>query len=61
MSSTGALFELKINVFAFFFFFFCFHLFFSFFSFNVNVLVSEGGDSVSNQMLGHATPTDLAV
>lgn len=36
-------------------------LFSFFFSFNVNVLVSEGGDSVSNQMLGHATPTDLAV
>lgn len=42
-------------------FLFRFHLFFFFFSFNVDVLVSEGGDSVSNQMLGHATPTDLAV
>lgn len=42
-------------------FFVLFSFVFFFFSFNVNVLVSEGGDSVSNQMLGHATPTDLAV
>lgn len=44
------------------FFFLCrFHFFYLLFSLNVSVLVSEGGDSVSNQMLGHATPTDLAV
>lgn len=42
-------------------FFVLFSFVFFFFSFNVDVLVSEGGDSVSNQMLGHATPTDLAV
>lgn len=56
-------FRMKNKCFALILFFcFCFHLFFLFFfSFKVNVLVSEGGDSVSNQMLGHATPTDLAV
>lgn len=50
-------FRMKNKCFAFLFFFS--FLFCSFF--RVNVLVSERGDSVSNQMLGHATPTDLAV
>lgn len=51
----------KCFCFLFFFLFLFSFVFFFFFSFNVSVLVSEGGDSVSNQMLGHATPTDLAV
>lgn len=51
---------MKIKYSALVIFRFYFHLF-SPVSFVVGVLVSAGGDSVSNQMLGHATPTDLAV